>query len=164
MRKKTDTGSYIYTPDAVFRGDVLEKKATDISERRKSLREAGAKNKAQLAEAGKRKTRRRLLALFVFLVLCGTIWALGKSLLNMSALNAELDRKKAELEALEREIEKGRDTLEQVNSDEYIEQKARSELRMIKEGEILYIVEKDPEKPADKPEHAPEGGGEEELD
>lgn len=34
-------------------------------------------------------------------------------------------------------------TLKEVNSDEYIEQQARSELRMIKEGEVLYIINSD---------------------
>lgn len=144
MAEKKKNQNYIYAENATFRGDILDAhKDEAISEKRKARQEAAGKKKKLSDAARKRRNRRRLVILAIFIVLCVVIGLVGKSVVNLVQLESEKKAREAELEALQQEIEKDEATLKQVNSDEYIEQQARSELRMIKEGEILYIINSD---------------------
>ena len=144
MAEKKKKDNYIYAENATFRGDILDAhKDEPISEKRKARQEAVGKKRKLSDAARKRRNRRRLVILGIFIVLCVVIGLVGKSVVNLVQLESEKKAREAELEALQQEIEKDEATLKQVNSDEYIEQQARSELRMIKEGEVLYIINSD---------------------
>ena len=144
MAEKKKTDNYIYAENATFRGDILDpKKDKVVSEKRKARQEAVGRKRKLNDAARRRRNRRRLVILAIFIVLCVVIGLVGKSVVNLVQLEGEKKEREAELEKLQQEIEKDQATLEQVNSDEYIEQQARSELRMIKEGEVLYIINSD---------------------
>ena len=144
MAEKKKKDNYIYAENATFRGDILEvRKEEPVSDKRKARQEKADKKRKLSDAARKRRNRRRLVTLVLFAVLCAVIGLVGKSVVNLVQLESEKRERERELEALKQEIEKNEATLKQVNSDEYIEQQARSELRMIKEGEVLYIINDD---------------------
>lgn len=129
-----------------FTYDLLERtpKPTDAQERRREVRRKKLERKAELEDPrrAKRAARRRrsvfLVVLIIvmvgaFLVRAGyRSYTLAKERALVQAKLDALNRKKAELEV----------ELLLVNSDEYVEQQARNQLRMIKPGEILYIIPK----------------------
>ena len=63
-----------------------------------------------------------------------------RSVQRMVALTRERAMVQAQLEELEKRRSELENELLMVNSDEYVEQQARSQLHMIKPGEVLYIV------------------------
>ena len=143
-KKKTGADeNYIFTENATFRGDILEPDSQEMSERRKERLAAGEGTKRKKSVKRKRKVVRALTRLLVLVTVCMVIGLLGKSFANIIALQKEKSQKTDELQTLNEEISKDEDILKQVNSDEYVEQQARSELKMIKEGEILYVVRDD---------------------
>lgn len=135
--------NYIFAENATFRGDILEPDKGEMSQRRKERLEAGAPTKRKKTAKRKRRIVRALTRLLVLVTVCVVIGLLSKSVVNIIGLQSEKNQKEKELEALQDEIAKDQDILQQVNSDEYVEQQARSELKMIKEGEILYVVRDD---------------------
>ncbi|MCQ2565950.1 MAG: septum formation initiator family protein [Clostridia bacterium] len=144
MAEKNKKDNYIYAENATFRGDILDSHKDEvISEKRKARQEAAGKKRKLSDAARKRRNRRRLVVLAIFIILCAVIGLVGKSVVNLVQLESEKKAREAELETLQQQIEKDEATLKEVNSDEYIEQQARSELRMIKEGEVLYIINSD---------------------
>ncbi len=83
------------------------------------------------------KTRRRLVYFFIFLfILC----VIGVSVLNIFSLWLTETKTMKEHQALLKEKERLVNIYSQVNSPEYIEQQARQQLKMIKPGEILYVL------------------------
>ena len=64
----------------------------------------------------------------------------GRSIVDIIRLRREKAEAEARLEALKVRIELLESELQRVTSDEYIEQQARSQVRMIFPGETLYIV------------------------
>ena len=67
------------------------------------------------------------------------------SVRGIFALRAEQKALKEQNEALLLEKETLKDELKNVSDKEYIEEQARIQLKLIKPGEILYILEKDKE-------------------
>jgi len=84
-----------------------------------------------------RNARRRFLCAAIFIGITVLAGILIFDLLSVMAQEKEV---LAEKEALTEEKERLENELLQVTTDEYIEQQARDELRMIKQGETLYIV------------------------
>ena len=91
----------------------------------------------------KKRNRKRRKPNYVMLIICAAVIALaayfGMSAFKIyklsqekdevSAYNAELTKKKASLEL----------KLENINSPDYIESQARSDLRLVKPSELLFI-------------------------
>jgi cell division protein FtsB len=74
---------------------------------------------------------------FVFLfILC----IIGVSAFNIVSLKLTEAKTMKEQQALLEQKDKLEKVYSQVNSPEYIEQQARQQLRMIKPGEILYVL------------------------
>lgn len=120
-------------------------------ERKKKRNEAAEKRgKAQKTkqvvterQAGK-KARRRMVYFFIFLfILC----LIGVSAFNIISLKLLEAKTMKEHQALLDQKDKLEKIYSQVNSPEYIEQQARQQLRMIRPGEILYVL---PDKDAKK--------------
>ena len=78
------------------------------------------------------------------------IAVLGMSVKNIFVLQSEKRALTAEKEALLLEKESLQDELKNVSDTDYIEEQARIQLKLIKPGEILYILENDKDKEDDK--------------
>jgi cell division protein FtsB len=88
-------------------------------------------------QAGK-KARRRLVYFAVFLIMVGVIVASAFNIINLKITEAQTLKEKQALLDQKSRLER---IYSQVNSPEYIEQQARQQLRMIRPGEILYILD-----------------------
>ncbi len=140
--KKTDR-NYIFTENATFNADILDREYDeDIQARReKRLEEAKSKPRRQLTQAQlKKRARRRWFIFGCVFALVLTVALMGKTLMNLIDLSTDKEEREKTLESLERKIEQDEITLQQVNSDEYVEQQARDKLRMIKDGETMYVI------------------------
>lgn len=117
--------------------------AEDPREKRRSKREEKIQKsrKSEKKSNSKRRTsrvaKRRLIYTTIILII---IVVSGVSALNVYNLMQEEESVKKEHAELLKEKEKLEYELEQINSLEYIEQQARQLLRMIKPGEILYVL------------------------
>lgn len=116
---------------------------------RKQKREEAAKKKIKVKkaksvvterQAGK-KARLRMVYFVIFLAIAGIIAASAFNIINLKNTEAKTLKEQQALLEQKARLEK---TYSQVNSPEYIEQQARQQLKMIKPGEILYIM-KEPE-------------------
>ena len=87
-------------------------------------------------QAGK-KARRRMVYFLIFLAI---ICVIGASAFNIISLKLTESKTIKEHEALLKQKAKLERTYSQVSSPEYIEQQARQQLKMIKPGEILYVL------------------------
>ena len=141
-----------YTDD-----DMLRNRTSQAQKERQALR---ARQREELEEQNRqaRKAKRRRRGFVIRLVCVAAIMAAvfftAVSTMNIFQLQEEkrqADERLAELEYKKTGLEQ---ELEVVESDEYVEQQARSELRMIYDGEVLYVVRdrEEPEKNEDMPE------------
>lgn len=102
----------------------------------------------------RRKTRKKTrinrgrMAMTVIVIFL--IAVLGMSVKNIFVLQSEKRALTAEKEALLLEKESLQDELKNVSDTDYIEEQARIQLKLIKPGEILYILENDKDKEDDK--------------
>ena len=99
----------------------------------------------------KRVGKLRIFYLTVFLAGLAVVLYYGYSVFQVESEQARVEAEKAALVAEKAKLE---EELKHVTDPTYIEQQARTELRMIRPGEILYVL---PEKGKDKDE---EGNGE----
>lgn len=168
-RARTQWSSKFHAPDElhlVKGGCMLKKKrrrsrefksnkqVIDIEEarqKRKRKRQHAAvkkykpKNIVTQRQAGK-KARRRMVYFFIFFaVLC----IIGASVFNIISLRMTEAKALKEHEALLKQKAKLERIYSQVSSPEYIEQQARQQLKMIKPGEILYVLPKPDKKTTD---------------
>ena len=120
-------------------------------ERKKKRNEAAEKRgKAQKTkqivterQAGK-KARRRMVYFFIFLFILCLIGVSAFNIISLKLTEAKTIKEQQQLLEQKDKLEK---IYSQVNSPEYIEQQARQQLRMIRPGEILYVL---PDKDAKK--------------
>lgn len=140
------------TPRSRSRQFYRSQKVIDLDvarEERKARRTAQqeeAKKKPQGRVEAKKKSKRRKAKARRRSLIFGAIFAiiffmLGAAIWNAVQIKAEENRAMARLEALELLRDSLKEELSRVNSPEYIEEKARTELHMIMPGEILYIVQ-----------------------
>ncbi|MBR5980613.1 MAG: septum formation initiator family protein, partial [Firmicutes bacterium] len=115
-----------FTYDLLERESQSEEQKERRAIRRKALEEK-AKVKDDPAKARRAKSNRRtMLVLFLAVVLFGTITA--RSVQRMVSLTRERAMVQAQLEELEKRRSELENELLMVNSDEYVEQQARSQL------------------------------------
>ncbi len=86
------------------------------------------------------KKRRLLLLILISLLILGTLTFFGeKGILHLLRLRKEVARIKEKNVKLEEENQKLKEEVKRLQSDKrYIEEIARKELGMVKEGEIIY--------------------------
>jgi cell division protein DivIC len=96
-------------------------------------------------QAGK-KARRRMVYCFIFFAIVCVIAASAFNIISLKLTDAKTVK---EHEALLNQKAKLERIYSQVSSPEYIEQQARQQLKMIKPGEILYILPKQDKKTTD---------------
>ena len=89
----------------------------------------------------KKKAKKRRKIMFIAIaVLLVAGFVFGRAVYRISELKKEKAQAEAKLEALQEKLDQLEDELTRVTSDEYIEQQARTHLRMIYPGETVYIV------------------------
>ncbi len=109
-------------------------------ERRKRRKVEAEKNEAQKARRRAAARRRRIVVAVFVLVGIFVVVTVGRSLVNLIELEREKAATEEKLAQLEYQQGNLEEELQQVNTDEYVEQQARSELKMVKPGEILYLM------------------------
>ena len=128
----------------LFKEDILEnaitQKQLERKERRESLRVKKEEQERKQAEAAAKAKKRRKIMLVAIAVVLVAGFIFGRAVYRISELKKEKAQAEAKLEALQEKLDQLEDELTRVTSDEYIEQQARTHLRMIYPGETLYIV------------------------
>ena len=106
-----------------------------------------AKNKAETKKSGKRLRlkKSRKATLLKLLVVGFIVVAFIISIKNIFVLRYEKNKLEEEHQMLISEKDQLNDELKNVNDKDYIEEQARIQLRMIKPGEIIYILQEDKE-------------------
>lgn len=138
-----------YTDDDMLRDWTSEAQKERQAQRAK-LRE---EQEEQLRRQKKARRRRRgflIKAICVAAVMVAVLFA-AFSTMDIFQLQEQKRQADEELQGLEHRKLGLEQELEIVESDEYVEQQARSELRMIYDGEVLYVV-KDQETTEDQGE------------
>ena len=127
-----------YTDDDMLRDWTSEAQKERQAQRAK-LRE---EQEEQLRRQKKARRRRRgflIKAICVAAVMVAVLFA-AFSTMDIFQLQEQKRQADEELQGLEHRKLGLEQELEIVESDEYVEQQARSELRMIYDGEVLYVV------------------------
>jgi len=120
---------------------LRKQKREDDAEKKKQVRKK--KSVVPQGHEGK-KARRRMVYFVIFLVILGIIAASVINIISLKLTEAKTLKERQALLDQRTRLEK---IYSQVNSPEYIEQQARQQLKMIKPGEILYVLpEKDQKK------------------
>ena len=130
-------------PLPASRSERMERAREERRRKRQELLDKRVKEAERQAEMRSPKRRRYVIVstaavLFVTAFVVRTGWNLWK-------LQAEKLEAQEALRILQEERAELEDKLKQVESDEYVEHEARSELHMIKPGEVLYIIPEDAE-------------------
>jgi cell division protein FtsL len=89
------------------------------------------------------KKRRIFILMIIFLLILGSLTFFGeKGIFNLLRLRKEVARVKEKNSQLEVENQRLKEEIKRLQSDKrYIEEIARKELGMVKEGEIIYQFE-----------------------
>ena len=131
-------------PGDYFKEDILENAISTRQKERRERREAQIRRKEvqdkRNAEAAAKAGRRRRLFFAAVVVVIAAGFLVGRTIVDIIRLKKEKSEAEARLEELRIKIELLESELTRVTSDEYIEQQARSHLKMIFPGETLYIV------------------------
>lgn len=132
--------------DKYFTDDILEDAIStnqqERSERREKLREKKMRDAEKAKVAAENRKSRRKVYLIAFLILAIIVALFGRNTYQIVQLTKEKKAQEEKLRELETSIDRLNEELTRVTSDEYIEQQAREQLKMIYPGETLYVVTK----------------------
>jgi cell division protein FtsB len=93
------------------------------------------------------KKKRLLFFVLLFSLIFGSLTFFGeKGILHFLRLKKELTRIKEANVEMEKENQKLREEVRRLHEKSYIEEIARKELGMVKEGEIIYLFDLPPKK------------------
>lgn len=126
-----------------FTQDLLDRPSeSEAQKERRAIRSKKLEKKTKHVDPAKvkrRQQRRRvIIAMLLMVLIAGGLAVRG--VYRLVALNRQKAETEKELAALEQQMGELQNELNQVNSDEYVEQQARIQLHMIRPGEILYVV------------------------
>ena len=92
----------------------------------------------------KKKSRsqgmRKITKLIIFLLLVWVIVFAGLQVYNMYKITEDYKKVVVENKKLKEEKASLKEELNHVNEPEYVEQQAREQLKMVKPGEVMYIL------------------------
>jgi cell division protein FtsB len=114
--------------------ELRKRKREEAAEKKYKVRKT--KSVVTQRQAGK-KARRRLIYLVIFLAILCVIAASAFNIINLKLTEARTLKEQQDLLAQKARLER---IYSQVNSPEFIEQQARQQLKMIRPGEILYVL------------------------
>lgn len=110
---------------------------TRVAARKKKKREVKrAKRKAALASGKKRRRKVNKLTLLIILVILVGFGASIRNILSLHSQNKQLRKENKKLTEQRNEL---KDELKNVNSREYIEKRAREQLRLVNPDEIIFV-------------------------
>ncbi len=89
----------------------------------------------------RRKIKLNKIRVILLVLLLMMIFVIGSSVKEIIVLQMENTKLVEEKKKLKKEKKKLEETLKEINDDEYIEEQARKQLKLIKPGEHLYIVD-----------------------
>ena len=121
----------------------------DIQEARKKRQEKRSRQKekaARLEEMKKRPVRASIKAakrrriVIVIVIMLAFALAIGSSVMNIVKLKGEQQAALEEQKQLKQEKQELEQQLKNSDDPEYIEEKAREQLRLVKPGEKIYVV------------------------
>ncbi len=109
---------------------------------RKRARKAKKRAKKKAAIAAGKKPRRKVnkLTLIILLVAGVAIFASARNILKLQSENESLRKKNEKLTETRNEL---KEELKNVNSREYIEKRAREQLRLVNPDEIIFVFPDD---------------------
>ena len=96
-----------------------------------------------MSERKKRQRQSGMGKITKMIILILLIWAIAFAALqvyNKYRINADYKKVLIENTKLKKERESLKEELKHVNEPEYIEQQAREQLKMVKPGEVMYIL------------------------
>lgn len=96
-----------------------------------------------MSERKKRQRQSGMGKITKMIILILLIWVIAFAALqvyNMYRINADYKKVLIENTKLKKERESLKEELKHVNEPEYIEQQAREQLKMVKPGEVMYIL------------------------
>lgn len=96
--------------------------------------------KAKTLHAKKKFNKMKLMKLIVILIIIGVFGVSIKNILLLQSEHSDLEDKQKSLTSEKEVLE---NELKNVNDKDYIEEQARIQLRMIKPGEIIYILQEE---------------------
>lgn len=103
--------------------------------------EKKAKRIAKARQRGRDKNyHKRRRTLIIALIVAAVLAAPIKNIVSLQIEHHRLKKQNQELSAQEKKLQK---TLKDVNSDEYISDEARKQLRLVNPDEILFVFPKD---------------------
>lgn len=109
-----------------------------LAEKRGGRKSSAASRKAPMSERQTNKrNRKRLIYAGIML---GIAFLVGFSLYQDLSLRHEYKRVVEENKALTLQKERLKEELKNINSPEYIEQQARDQLKLVRPGEVMYIL------------------------
>lgn len=121
----------------------LEQARAERRERRKqTANKKQNKGDKSLSEelSGRKVNKRNRRRLIYCCVIIGIMVAIGVSIFHVYLLQKEYNETIAQQKTLEAKKQRLTEELGNVSNPEYIEQQARQQLKMIKPGEVLYIL------------------------
>ena len=128
--------------------EASQKRAEKYShlEARRSEKDDGTRE-TQAVERRKKKTKivniKRFVASVIIVMIIASVGVSAVNIVKLTVQRNQLQAQNAELVKLKEDLTS---ELEYINSAEYIEQQARKELKMIKENELLFIVDDEEDK------------------
>ena len=133
--------------DELFKDDILDdafnaRRQERSAQRAELRRKKEIENERKKLASEKRKKGLKLVP-FVAIIFAALVVLAGHNYMQIKELAKEKEKAQSRLNELEINIEKLNDELLRVTSDEYIEQQARTRLRMIYPGERLYVMLED---------------------
>ena len=102
--------------------------------------EISERTEASIRRRKEQRRRRRMAYIFVIVLLLAVTAWMARSIVELKAEQRDLEAKQQELEQRKEEL---KEEQKKMNSDEYVEEQARQQLKMIKPGEILYVLPDD---------------------
>ncbi|QAT41779.1 FtsB family cell division protein [Aminipila luticellarii] len=121
----------------------LEQARTERRARRKQAanKRQNKGRKAASEELSERKVNKRNRKRLIYLcVILGIMLVIGVSIFHVFSLQREYKNIAAQNKALKEQRQDLTEELGNVNNPEYIEQQARQQLKMVKPGEVLYVL------------------------
>lgn len=120
-----------------------KRKATSPSKDRAGLPEEEKFYESEDTILQRKKLRKKRKRLAYFAVLLCFALLVSVSVINIISLRAEKNKVEAENKTLTAQKSRLEQQLKEVNTPEYIEDQARAHLRLVRPGEILYILPDD---------------------
>ena len=135
--------------DEPYKFEYLDERVSEAQEERRQRRSRELEKKQaskRTTEEKIRNSKRRVRFWLCLTALLAVAFLAARTSFHVRELQLRKEEAEARLEELNKTKAQLTEELREVKSDEYVEQQARSELRMIFPGEVLYVLQDENEK------------------